>query len=132
MVGDAVPELLALGLLIRQTLVTRLDIAAIPVVESTAGYLHFGQGLFDGQFRCLYQADDFQLLSLRIVRHASHSFSKPVRLFFSTRFFSANSATNCLSWAFSSRRSSTSSLLACRLVSPAKRDLPASRNSLLH
>ena len=52
--------------------------------------------------------------------------------FFSTWFFRTNSAINCFSWSFSARRSSTSPLLAWRLLSLVGLDLPGSRSSLLH
>ncbi len=46
--------------------------------------------------------------------------------------FQVNTYTTSLSRAFSLRRSVTSVEVASRWVSPSKRFLPASRNSLLH
>jgi hypothetical protein len=52
--------------------------------------------------------------------------------FLRTRFIRASSATNCLSYSISRLSSLTSLLLVCRLVSPASRYLPSSRNYLFH
>jgi hypothetical protein len=75
----------------------------------------------------LDQPNDLQLLGGGV----SHTPSSPapIVLFFSSRFSSVSSATTSLS-ALASRRSSlTSSEVAARAVSPARRFLPASRNS---
>src|SRR6187455_743575 len=82
---------------------------------------HRQMGLFD-------QADDLKLLGGGV----SHSSSPPsaIMLFLSKRSSSACSATTALSSCASRRRSLTSPLVAARAVSPAKRRLPASRNSL--
>src|ERR1700728_473702 len=77
-------------------------------------------GLFD-------EPDDLQLLRGGI----SHASSSPsaVTLFLSRRFSRVRSATTSLSAVASRRRSLTSSDVAARAVSPARRFLPASRKS---
>ena len=71
--------------------------------------------------------DDLELLGGGV----SHSRSPPapVMLFLSSRFSSVRSATASFSAAASARSSFTSGLVAWRAVSPARRRLPASRNS---
>src|SRR5215467_1912763 len=116
-----------------QSIITGCLVALIPSIEGAASQVQLGQRLLDWQRRLLHQPNELQFLRSIGTGHPSHS--SPVgssRLFFSTRFFNTNSATSCLSCSFSRRRSLTSSLLACRLVSPVSRALPASRNSLLH
>ena len=72
----------------------------------------------------LDELDDLQLLCGRI----SHSPSSPspVTLFLRTRFSRVRSATTSLSAMASRRRSLTSSEVAARAVSPARRFFPAS------
>src|SRR5215469_8545889 len=94
----------------------------------TTGHSHIGS---NSQHRLSDQVsantDDLQLLSGGI-SHASSS-PAPIVLFFSSRFSSISSATTSFS-ALASRRSSlTSSDVAARAVSPARRFLPPSRNS---
>src|SRR5215831_18999896 len=102
-------------------------VPVIPAIKGCSGNPEFGQGLTDRQRRLLNQPDDLQLLGAGI-SHASSS-PTPIALFFSRRFSSVSSATTSFS-ALASRRSSlTSSEVAARAVSPAKRFLPASRNS---
>ena len=72
------------------------------------------------------QPDDLELLRGG-VSHASSSPSA-VTLFLSRRFSRVRSATTSLSAVASRRRSLTSSEVAARAVSPARRFLPASRN----
>src|SRR3954447_11227620 len=80
------------------------------------------------QMGLLDEPDDLQLFCGRI----SHSPSSPspVTLFLRTRFSRVRSATTSLSAMASRRRSLTSSEVAPRAVSPARRFLPASRKSL--
>src|SRR4051812_44284318 len=75
----------------------------------------------------LDQPNDLQLLGGGV----SHSSSPPsaIMLFLSSRNSSACSATTALSSCASRRKSLTSPLVAARAVSPAKRRLPASKNS---
>src|SRR5215470_7319534 len=102
-------------------------VPVIPAVKGCSSNPQFGQGLTDRQRRVLNQPDDLQLLGAGI-SHASSS-PAPIALFFSRRFSSVSSATTSFS-ALASRRSSlTSSEVAARAVSPARRFLPASRNS---
>src|SRR3954469_20335945 len=77
--------------------------------------------------RLLDQPDDLQLFGSRI----SHSSSAPsaIMLFLSRRNSRACSATTSFSAWACRRRSVTSPLVAARAVSPARRRLPASRNS---
>src|SRR5438309_12133316 len=79
------------------------------------------------QRRLLDQLDDFQLFRGRV----SHAPSSPtaIVLFFSRRFSRTSSATTSFNAPDSRRRSLTSSEVAARAVSPARRVLPASRNS---
>jgi hypothetical protein len=79
----------------------------------------FRQGVAHRQRRPLDQLDDLQLLGGG-VSHASSS-PAPIAVFFSNWFSSVSSATTSLS-ALASRRSSlTSSEVAARAVSPARR-----------
>src|SRR5208282_206254 len=77
--------------------------------------------------RLFDQPDDFQLFGSGI----PHSSLPPsaIMLFLSRRNSRACSATTSFSARASRRRSLTSLLVAARAVSPAKRRLPASRNS---
>ena len=80
-----------------------------------------------GNGRLLDQPDDLQLLAndLSVAMHPQPQ----SRFFFSSRFSSMSSATTSFN-ALASRRSSlTSSEVAARAVSPARRFLPTSRNS---
>ena len=79
------------------------------------------------EVRLLNKLDDLQLLGGGI----SHSSSPPsaTMLFLSRRFSSVRSATRTFMSRTSRRRSLTSPLVAARAVSPARRFLPASRNS---
>src|SRR3546814_7273746 len=75
--------------------------------------------------RRLDQPDDFHLLGGGI----PHSWSPPsaIMLFLSSRFSSVRSATHSLRSRDSRRRSFTSSVVAARAVSPARRRLPGIR-----
>src|SRR3979409_2454755 len=77
----------------------------------------------------LDEADDLQLFCGRI----SHSPSSPsaVTLFLSRRFSRVRSATTSLSAVASRRRSWTSSEVAARAVSPARRFFPACLQEVL-
>src|SRR3981081_1060878 len=81
----------------------------------------------DRQRRCLDSSNDLELLGCEI----SHAISSPsaITLFLSKRFSSVASASASLSWRASARKVFTSSEVASRAVSPARRRLPASRNS---
>src|ERR1019366_3711051 len=79
------------------------------------------------QMGLLNQPDDLQLFGSWIP-HSSLSPSA-IMLFLSRRNSRACSATTSFSARASRRRSLTSPLVAARAVSPAKRRLPASRNS---
>src|SRR5215469_7533107 len=80
------------------------------------------------QWGLLDQPDDLQFLDGAV----SHTLSSPapIALFFSRRFSSVSSATTSFSALASWRSALTSSEVAARAVSPARRFLPASRNSL--
>src|SRR5437870_11300752 len=78
------------------------------------------------QWGLLDQPDDLQLLGGG-VSHAPSS-PAPIMLFLSSRFSSMSSATTSFSAPASCRRSLTSSEVAARAVSPARRFLPASKN----
>src|SRR5512133_42720 len=96
-------------------------------VEGRAGNTEFRQGMAHRQRGLLDQADNLQLLG-GDVSHAPSS-PVPIVLFFSSRFSSISSATTSFNALASRRRSLTSSEVAARAVSPARRFLPASKNS---
>src|ERR1700726_4023713 len=104
--------------------------AAMPVVPAVKGRprnAEFRQSLAHRQRRLFDQPDDLQFLGGG-VSHAPSS-PAPIVLFLSRRFSSMSSATTSFNALASRRRSLTSSELAARAVSPARRFLPASRNS---
>src|SRR5947199_5144756 len=103
-------------------------IPVVPAVERRWADAQYLQGSSGRQMRLLDQADDLELLGAG----ESHASSPPsaLMLFLSKRSSSACAATTSFrSWAWR-LRSFTSSLVAARAVSPARRRLPASRNSL--
>src|SRR5215470_17568044 len=104
-----------------------LAVAIIPAVERGARDAELVQRAFGRQMRLLDQPDDLGLLGGGIP-HASSSPS-PFMLFLSRRFSRVRSATASFNAAVSRRRSLTSPDVAARAVSPARRRLPASRNS---
>src|SRR5512133_393389 len=129
---NAVPDLVWVRTVIHQSFLTFFQILLVPAIEGAAWHLQFSQGLLHAQGGMLHQVDDLALLRFTPADHSSHFVSRPSKLFFSTRFFKVSSATTALSCSFSLRIASTSWLSASRFVSPTKRCLPASKNSLLH
>ena len=115
----------------REPIQSALGVAAIPRVERRARHLDLAERLPDGQIRAFDQANDFGLLGRR-PSHVSSPESEAVRFLLSRRFSRTISATSCFRRLCSLRRSVTSGAVASRLVSPTRRFLPASRNSLLH
>src|ERR1700744_6767454 len=113
--------------MIGQRLRPSRTIAIVPSVEGGAGNAELFQSPLGRRMRLLDQLDDLGLLGCRI-SHASSSPS-PFMLFLSRRFSRVRSATASFKAALSRRRSFTSPDVAARAVSPAKRRLPASRNS---
>src|ERR1700752_587122 len=104
-----------------------MAVALVPTVEARPGNAEFRQDMARRQRRLLDQADDLQLLGGG-VSHAP-SCPAPIVLFFSSRFSSISSATTSFNALASRRRSLTSSEVAARAVSPARRFSPASKNS---
>src|SRR6476660_4611237 len=104
-----------------------LTVTIIPAIERGSRYTELVQRALGRQVRLLDQLDDLGLLRRRI-SHASSSPS-PFMLFLSRRFSRVRSATTSFKAMASRRRSFTSPEVAARAVSPAKRRLPASRNS---
>src|SRR5215469_5861110 len=103
---------------------------AVPVVPAVEGWprnAEFRQGVAHRQWGLLDQPNDLQLLGGR-VSHAPSS-PTPITFFFSSRFSSVSSATTSFNALVSRRSSLTSSEVAARAVSPARRFLPPSRNS---
>src|ERR1051325_5615135 len=129
---NAVPDLVRVGAVIHKSFFTFLQVLLVPAIEGTAWHLQFIQGLLHTQGRMLHQMNNLTLFCFIPANHSSHLASRPSKLFFKTRFFKVSSATTALSCSFSWRIASTSWLSASRFVSPTKRCLPASRNSLLH
>src|SRR5215831_8571592 len=102
-------------------------VAVVPAVKGRPRNAKFRQGVAYRQWGLLDQPDDLQFLNGRVSHPPSSP--APIALFFSRRFSSVSSATTSFS-ALASRRSAlTSSEVAARAVSPARRFLPASRNS---
>src|SRR4029079_7196342 len=101
--------------------------AIVPAVKSRGRNAQLLQRPAHRQMGLLDQANDLQLLGGGV----SHSSSPPsaIMLFLSSRSSSACSATTALSSCAWRRKSLTSPLVAARAVSPARRRLPASRNS---
>src|SRR5262249_62196261 len=108
-------------------LLPALAVPVIQAVKSCSGNTEFAQGLTSRQWGLLDQLDDLQLLDAG-VSHAPSS-PTPIVLFFSRRFSSISSATTSFKALASCRSSLTSSEVAARAVSPARRFLPASKNS---
>ena len=104
-----------------------LEVAVIPAAEGPARDAQLLQRLARWQVGLLDDPDDLELLGSRI----PHSRSPPsaIMLFLSRRFSSVRSATHSFRALASRRRSFTSSVVAARAVSPARRRLPASMNS---
>src|SRR5258708_30617484 len=99
----------------------------VPAVEARRGNAEFRQGVAHRQRRLLDQPDDLQLLGGGVSHMPSSP--APIVLFLSSRFSRMSSATTSFSAPASPRRSLTSSDVAARVVSPARRFSPASRTS---
>src|SRR5215472_11963504 len=126
-VWNAVPDAFRAGRAVVQGLRPATAVPVVPAVKGRPGNAEFRQGVAHRQRGLLDQPNDLQLLGGGI-SHASSS-PTPIAVFFSSRFSSVSSATTSFN-ALASRRSSlTSSEVAARAVSPARRCLPASRNS---
>src|SRR5205085_5963425 len=126
--GDAVPDAIWFRRLVFECFRPAGAVAIVPAVERRRPDTQHLQGSPGRQMRLLDQANDFELLGAG----EPHASSPPsaIMLFLSSRNSSACSATTSFrSWAWR-LRSFTSSLVAARAVSPARRRLPASRNSL--
>src|ERR1700690_1515632 len=129
-VWNTVPVALGVRANIFKPIIASRLIVLIPAVECAARYIQLGQYPLDRQGGFFNQANDLIFLGGTRAHQSSHSpFSVAVTLFFSTRFFKNSSATTCFICSFPCRKPSPSPLLACRLVSPVSRALPASRNS---
>src|SRR5271166_732244 len=100
------------------------SIPVIPAIEGCRGNAELSQGAAHRQRGLFDQPDDLQLLGGG-VSHAPSS-PAPIALFFSSRFSSMSSAATSFNALASRRRSLTSSEVAARAVSPARRLLPAS------
>jgi hypothetical protein len=88
------------------------------------------QSLAVRKLRVSYDSNNLQFLR-RTVSHISMSPKSVLfRLFLRTRFLRVISATNCFKCSFSFLRSTTSWEQASRVLSLARRFLPASRKSL--
>src|SRR5262249_50446341 len=126
-VRNSVPHAIWSRLTVVQGLRTASAVPVVPAVEGRPRNAEFRQGVAHRQWGLLDQPNHLQLLGGR-VSHVPSS-PTPITLFFSSRFSSVSSATTSFN-ALASRRSSlTSSEVAARAVSPARRFLPASRNS---
>ena len=125
--SDAVPHPARRRRSIRERLQATIEVAVIPAVKRPAGNAELIQRPLGRQVRLLDDPDDLQLFRSRI----PHSSSPPsaIMLFLSRRFSSVRSATHSFKALASRRRSFTSSVVAARAVSPARRRLPASMNS---
>src|SRR4029079_3077425 len=125
--GTRLPAACGPGRAVFQSLRPASAVPAIPAVEGRSRNAEFRQGVAHRQRRLLNQPDDLQFLG----GGGSHAPSSPapIVLFFSSRFSSMSSATTSFNAPDSRRRSLTSSEVAARTVSPARRFLPASRNS---
>src|SRR6478609_8338070 len=101
--------------------------AIIPAIEGRPWNAELVEGLPGRQMRLFDKPNDFQFLRGGI----SHSSSPPsaIMLFLSRRFSRVRSASASFRSRLSRRSAFTSSLVAERAVSPARRFLPASRNS---
>src|SRR5215475_10724925 len=102
-------------------------VQVVPTVEGGTRNADLFQGTPYRQGGLLDQPNDLKLLSGGVPHVASSP--SAVTLFLSSRFSSVSSATTSFSAPASRRRSLTSSDVAARAVSPARRFLPASRNS---
>lgn len=111
----------------QQRLGTANEIAVVPAAEGPAWDPQPVQRFAGWQMGLLDEIDDLELFRCGI----PHSCSSPsaIMLFLSRRFSSVRSATHSFSALASRRRYLTSSLMAARVVSPARRRLPASMNS---
>ena len=130
-VRDPVPELSGAGFEISHPIETFILVSLVPAIEGAARNIQLFERLADGKLGMLHQVDDLDLLCLGTTHHPSNVVSVPSKLFLSTLFFSASSATSCFNCSFSCLRALTCLLLASRFVSPTRRDFPASRKSLL-
>src|SRR5919107_1008919 len=128
LLGDAVPDPVWLGRAVLKDFGAAGLVQVAPPVERGARDPEPPQRSPGGQMGLLDQADDLQLLGGRIP-HAPSSPSASM-LFLSRRFSSVRSATTSFRALVSRRSAFTSSEVAARAVSPARRLLPASRNSL--
>src|SRR3974390_113087 len=114
--------------MVSQRLNATLAVAIVPAIKRGSRDAELVQRALGRQVGLLDQLDNLGLLGRRIP-HASSSPS-PFMLFLSRRFSRVRSATTSFNAAVSRRRSFTSPEVAERAVSPARRRLPASRNSL--
>ena len=128
---DPVPDGPAAWLAVFERLRSAFQVALVLGGKRRVRQPDLGQRAPDRKRRALHQADQLELLRGPHPHASSSGTSEPVTLFLSRRFSSTVSATSSLSQAFSLRRSWTSLELASRCVSPSRRFLPASRNSLL-
>src|SRR5437588_277431 len=124
---NAVPHPLRARYPVRQGIEPALAVPVVPAIEGRPWNAELCQRVTYRQRRVLDQPDNLQLLGGGI-SHAASS-PAPIVLFLSSRFSSTSSATTSFSALASRRRSVTSCVVADRAVSPARRFLPASRNS---
>src|SRR4030067_1648785 len=120
---NLIPELLGTPIVVRQTIVTLLPILPVPLGEGAAPHSQLLQGASNRKLRVLHQPDYLHLLRLPVTHIPRDLYSKPLKLFFKTRFCKDISATNCLRCSFSWRSWTTSLALASRSVSPLRRFL---------
>src|SRR6478735_4781113 len=113
--------------MVSQRLRSAVTIAIVPSVKRGAGNAELVQCALGWQMRLLDQRDDLGFLGCGISQASSSP--SPFRLFLSRRFARGRSATTSFNAEASRRRSFTSPEVAARAVSPARRRLPASRNS---
>src|SRR3974377_252496 len=106
---------------------TKAAIEIIPAIEGGPWDTELFEGGAHRQSRLLDEADDFELLRCGV----SHSWPppSPIMLFLRSLFSRVRSATASFRADASRRSSFTSSEVAARAVSPARRFLPASRKS---
>src|SRR5690606_10551404 len=126
-VRDTIPHPRRCGRPVFQPLDTVGLEAIIPSIEGRPWNAQLFQRLPGWQMRLLDKPDDLKLFGGGI----SHSSSppSPIMLFLSRRFSRVTSASASFRSRLSRRSAFTSSLVAERAVSPARRFLPASRNS---
>src|SRR5512136_601748 len=96
-----IPKLSRRTICVDKAVIAMLMISAIPRVKRAAVDGEFPKRLLNAQRRSFHEPDNLHLLSLTVPHIPRCLYSRPLKLFFRTRFFRLSSATNCFNCSFS-------------------------------